>query len=388
VKSAPAAQRAEVRQWLVEARLPVKVQENLDRLAGSDDVRRVVVLPDVHLGRLVNNGCVAATVDLIYPQAVGSDLGCGYSAIGFSGSGTMLREERHAQALLRAIYQRVPAFKQSQPLTLPDRLLQPGLSHDALARASRREGAYQLGTLGTGNHFLEFQQDDAGALWLMVHSGSRALGQIISQHHLAAATPAATGLKYLAAHTPAGQACLNDLQWAVEYAKLNRLAILARMVEAVAELFGVQANEDSYLDSPHNYVRRETIADEQLFVHRKSANSARMEETSLIAGTMGTPSFVVQGLGAEASLCSCAHGAGRVMSRTEARQRIRATDLKRQLGEVQHDPLRLEELRDEAPAAYRDLREVLRAQRELARQQARLTPLLNFKYPDREDSQR
>lgn len=372
-----------IRQWLVEARVSAKVQENLDRLARSEDVRHVVVLPDIHLGYQINNGCVVATVDLVYPQAVGGDIGCGLSAIAFGGAAEALKNDRHAETVIKHLYRQVPALKQASAMVLPDKLAGWSLSDDSLVKESRREGAWQFGTLGCGNHFVEFQQDDAGVLWLMVHSGSRAMGQAITQFHLSRATPATSGLKYLDARSAAGRAYLNDMNWAVQYATLNRLAIMARVVEIIETIFGVSANEDSYLDTVHNFARRERHSGKELIVHRKSANSAKQDEAGLIAGSMGTPSFLVQGLGNEESLCSSSHGAGRAMSRTEARQRIKPADVKQQLGAVQHDPRRLSELCDEAPGAYRDIRKVMQAQRDLVRQRTRLSPVLNFKYPDR-----
>jgi tRNA-splicing ligase RtcB len=341
-----------------------------------------VVLPDVHLGRLINNGCAVATADLIYPQAVGSDIGCGLSAIRFNGTAEFLEEDRHAQTAIRQLYRQVPAFKQAGAQALPERLTHHILSDGTLVKESQRDGAYQLGTLGCGNHFVEFQRDDACALWIMVHSGSRAMGQVITRFHLARATPSATGLRHLDTRTPAGEAYLNDMEWAVQYATLNRLAIMARIVEFLESSFKITANEDSYLDSPHNFARRERHLGKDLLVHRKSANSAKLGEPGLIAGSMGTPSFVVHGLGAEDSLCSSSHGAGRVMSRAEARQRIKPSDIRRQLGPVKHDQRQLGELCDEAPGAYRDIREVMQAQRDLVRRHARLLPVLNFKYPD------
>ena len=373
---------APVRQWLVDVRVAPKVLENIERLARSEDVRHVVVLPDVHLGRLINNGCVAATTNLIYPQAVGSDIGCGFSSIVFNGTAEIIKDDRTAQKVIKELYNHVPVFKQSRAQVLPDKLSCRALSDKMLVKESLRDGAWQLGTLGCGNHFVEFQQDDAGALWLMVHSGSRAMGQIITQFHIAQAVSSASGLKPLDTRSAAGQAYLNDMDWAVQYATLNRLAIMARIVEIMELSCGMTANEESYIDSPHNFARREKHLGMELIVHRKSANSARLGEVNLIAGSMGSPSFLVQGLGNEDSLCSSSHGAGRAMSRTEARQRIKPTDIKRQLGSVKHDQRQLSELCDEAPAAYRDIRKVMQAQHDLVRQNARLSPVLNFKYPD------
>lgn len=374
---------ARVAKWLVEGKLPEKVCQNLDKLAGSDDVRHVAVMPDIHLGRLVNNGTVAATTHLIYPQAVGSDIGCGLSALRFHGAAELLQDEHQARRIIQELYRVVPALKQRGGRILPEQIASQPLSHDVLVKTSLRDGAYQLGTLGCGNHFLELQKDDGGALWLMVHSGSRAMGQIITEFHLARASASATGLKYLDICAESGLAYLADMQWAVEYAKLNRLAIMARTAEILESQFGITAHEESYVDSPHNFARLEKHFGKQMIVHRKSAISARVGEVGLIAGSMGTPSFIVHGLGLEEALCSSSHGAGRALSRTEARHRITAGAMERQLGSVHCDKRNLASLCDEAPAAYRDIREVMRAQHDLTRQDTRVHPLLNFKYPDK-----
>jgi tRNA-splicing ligase RtcB len=268
---------------------------------------------------------------------------------------------------------------------LPENLAKQSLSTASLRKASLRDGACQLGTLGCGNHFLEFQSNDAGALWVMVHSGSRAMGQIITEHHLAQAAAAATGLKFLDLNEDAGQAYWQDMQWAIQYATLSRLAILERVADLLERHYGLNALEESYLDCPHNFARQETHFGKELIVHRKSANSAMPGEPALIAGSMGSPSYLVCGKGLENSLKSSSHGAGRAMSRTEARARISAADIERQLKAVQCDKMRLADLRDEAPTAYRDIREVMRAQRDLVRQEMRLTPRLSFKYPDPRD---
>jgi tRNA-splicing ligase RtcB (3'-phosphate/5'-hydroxy nucleic acid ligase) len=368
--------------WLVESRLSTGVQENVERVACSEDVRRVAIMPDVHLGKLINNGTVVATSRLVYPQAVGSDIGCGYSAISLNSSAEFLEREHHAQRLIKAFYRQVPAFKQRNGQVLPEKLSHRPLSDDRLVKQGRRDGAYQLGTLGCGNHFVELQKDAASRLWLMIHSGSRAMGQIITEHHLAGAATSRTGLKHLDLQSEAGRAYFNDMEWAMQYATLNRLAIMARIVEIMESDFKVDADEASYLDSPHNFARCETDSAEEFIVHRKSAISARQGEPGLIAGSMGSPSFMVTGLGTAESLCSSSHGAGRVLSRTEARARISSAEMQRQLGSVQYDRRHLVALRDEAPAAYRDIRKVMQAQHELTRQHTRLVPVLNFKYPD------
>ena len=368
--------------WLAESRLDALVQVNLDRISHAEDVHHIAVMPDVHLGHSVNNGTVVATEYLIYPQAVGGDIGCGIAAIRFSAA-RLFDSDQQAHWIIRELYRRVPALKQHESRNLPERLNQLQLTNDSLIKKSQREGAYQLGTLGCGNHFAEFQEDETGCSWFMVHTGSRAMGQFITEHHLATAATSATGLKYLDSRSHQGQAYLQDMEWAKQYATLNRLAIIAEVAEIMEDHFSINVDEDSYLDCTHNFVRRETHFGREWWIHRKSAISAQPEELGIVAGSMGTPSFIVRGMGLAEALCSSSHGAGRVLSRTEARKTISQKSMEQQLGTVCYDDNHLRNLRDEAPGAYRDIHKVMRAQHELTRQVTRLTPKLNFKYPDR-----
>jgi tRNA-splicing ligase RtcB len=377
-----AAEGPFVTQWLVEARLAPKVAENIERLRCSDDVRHIAIMPDVHLGRLANNGVVVATRSLIYPQAIGSDIGCGLSFLRFNAQADAIAGGEIARILIRDLYQSIRALKRRGRAELPETLLALPLSDTRLLRASERDGAHQFGTLGCGNHFVELQQDEAGNLCLMVHSGSRGMGQVITEFHLARASTSAAAFKFLDRRTPEGQAYFDDVQWAVRYATLNRLAMMASVADILEARLGISADQDSYIDSPHNFARIEEHFDERLLVHRKSAISAAEGEVGLIAGSMGTPSFIVSGRGNCDSLRSSSHGAGRVMGRTEARRRVTLGEMRRQMERVYHDPRGLDALRDEAPSSYRDIHEVMRAQRELTRQVVKLTPLLNFKHPD------
>jgi tRNA-splicing ligase RtcB len=262
---------------------------------------------------------------------------------------------------------------------LPDALATDALSHPSLDKLKQRDGRVQFATLGRGNHFVEFQTDHEGWLWLMVHSGSRAIGQAIATHHLRRAQPASTGLLYFEAETGTGQAYLQDLHWACRYAAASRREMMAVVADLMANLFGVAADSDSAFDCNHNHVRRETHHGEDLWVHRKGAVGAAAEEPGIIPGSMATVSFHVSGRGNGASLCSSSHGAGRRLSRTEARQTIRTIDFERQLKGVWFDHRLAHALREESPAAYKDIHAVMRAQRELTRVVRELRPLLCYK---------
>jgi tRNA-splicing ligase RtcB (3'-phosphate/5'-hydroxy nucleic acid ligase) len=262
---------------------------------------------------------------------------------------------------------------------LPARLASDALSAPHLEAFKSKESACQLGTLGRGNHFVELQADDAGRLWLMLHSGSRGVGQAIRDHHLAKGTVGRSGLRFLESDSLEGGAYLSDMIWALAYADASRRAMVAVVCEVVQRVLGVGADEATYIACNHNHVRREIHDGEALWVHRKGAMSAAAGEQGLIPGSMGTRSFHVEGRGCLDALSSSAHGAGRSLSRTEARRSLSTKDVARELRGVWFDHRLTAGLREESPSAYKDIDAVLRAQHELVRIVRRLRPVLCFK---------
>jgi len=183
-----------IERWLSEP-LGREVELSLRRLAESEGVRQIAVMPDVHLAEEVCNGVVVATEGLLYPRAVGGDIGCGMAALAFHVEAAAMRDERRAAQVLTALYEAVPASRHGATVReLPEALERAPLSAGRLERLKRREGRAQLGTLGSGNHFLELQADADDRLWVMLHSGSRGIGQSIFAHHLERA--AAEGKPY------------------------------------------------------------------------------------------------------------------------------------------------------------------------------------------------
>ena len=371
---------AAVRYW-VERPLSPDVEAAITRLAQSDDVRHVAVMPDVHLAADVCVGMVVATANALYPNAVGGDIGCGVAAIAFDGDAARLDNERDAAAILAGLYRQVPLIRhrrKSGP-RLPAALDAAGLSSPRLDGLKRSEGYLQIGTLGRGNHFVELQADETNRLWLMVHSGSRGMGQAIRDHHLRQCSAGRRGLRFLSAESPAGRAYLQDLAWALDYAEVSRSAMVQAARDVVEDVLGTVADEASYVSCNHNHVRHETHFGEPLWVHRKGAMSAAAGERGLIPGSMGTHSFHVEGRGCAEALSSSAHGAGRRLSRTEARRSLSAKEVTRELRGVWFDHRLVPRLREEAPSAYKDIDGVLRAQHELVRIVRTLRPLLCFK---------
>ena len=372
---------AEVHSWLIEP-MPADVDRSIKRLARTDDVRYLAVMPDVHLARDVCIGTAVATSQLVYPLAVGGDIGCGMAAMRLDGDADVLADEWRAAKLLGGLYRHVPSNRHpagTMPEQLPEPLITDVLSHPRLEKLKHRDGRVQFGTLGRGNHFLELQADAENCLWMMVHSGSRAMGQAISAHHLDRIGSLPGGLPSVAADSPAGQAYLADVAWAIMYAEQNRLVMLTAVALLFEEFFGIAADRDSLFHANHNHVRREIHFGREYWVHRKGAQSARAGEPGIIPGSMGTASFHVTGRGCEESLCSSSHGAGRKMSRTDARRTISRRKLDRQMASIWFDHRRAQALRDEAPGAYKDIHAVMRAQKKLTRIVRELRPILSYK---------
>jgi tRNA-splicing ligase RtcB len=365
-----------VRAWLCEP-LAADVKQSLARLAAAGDVQQIAIMPDVHLASEVCVGVAMATSERIYPAAVGNDIGCGISTVRLEAATDLLPDEKCAASVLGGLYRRVPCHRHAQ-MSLPEEFLRAPLSDARLERLKQRDGRVQFGTLGRGNHFLELQADSDEQLWVMVHSGSRAIGQAIASHH-AAQCNQERDLAWLDANSAAGQAYLADMQWALAYASANRLAMLRAVEELFSTRFQASTDWSTYVDVNHNHVLRETHGGSELWVHRKGAQRAGVNEAGLIPGSMGTPTFHTLGRGDEDSLCSSSHGAGRKLSRTEARGRISQRQLERSLGAVWIDQRRAAALREEAPDAYKDIRAVMRAQSSLVKIVRELRPVLSYK---------
>ncbi|MEO1997946.1 MAG: RtcB family protein, partial [Planctomycetaceae bacterium] len=198
-------------------------------------------------------------------------------------------------------------------------------------------------------------------------------------HHLARAAAGSRGLKCLDSETEDGAAYLNDVYWALHYAEQNRLAMVAAVAGLIRDQFGAEPGWQTLIHGHHNHVRQEQHFGESLWIHRKGAQSARTDEPGIIPGSMGTASFHVSGRGCAPSLCSSSHGAGRKLSRGQARQQISTRQLRRQMQSVWFDHRSAAALRDEAPGAYKDIHAVMRAQNSLIRIDRQLRPLLSYK---------
>jgi tRNA-splicing ligase RtcB len=301
-------------------------------------------------------------------------------ALAFDASAEVLADPKRAAELIKALGRAVPAMRRhrSRARHLPDELAGEPLGHASLEAVRRGEGRLQLGTLGGGNHFIEFQRDEADRLWLMIHSGSRAIGQAIRDHYIAAGRRAACFVVLDSATQP-GQSYLHDMQWARRYADANRRAMADEVAKLMKSMFDIDADDASMITCDHNHVACEAHFGQQLWVHRKGAMPADADLPGVVPGSMGTQSYHVIGRGCEAAMRSSAHGAGRAMSRDAARRRFNVKDFARQMQGVWFDPRVADRLRDESPRAYKDIGAILRAQGELVRVMRTLRPVLVYK---------
>jgi tRNA-splicing ligase RtcB len=272
------------------------------------------------------------------------------------------------------------AVHRSRGRAIPASLVETSLSTGTLEHHRERLGPRHLGTLGGGNHFLELDRDMDGATWLLVHSGSRGLGSAIGAHHVRAAEVVGHGdIPGLPVDSDEGLAFIADLAWALAFAIANREAIAEAALAVIAEIAGTTPAELLRIDVHHNYATQEEHLGRTVWVHRKGAIAAPEGGLVLIPGSMGTASYVARGLGEPTSLRSASHGAGRTMTRREARERVSIERLTHAMRRVVHDGRRLTALVEEAPAAYRDIGEVLEDEADLVQPIVRLEPLVVLK---------
>jgi tRNA-splicing ligase RtcB len=338
--------------------------------------KHVALMPDVHLGKGALVGSVLATKDAVIPAAVGVDIGCGMAAIKTPFVAEQL--EGKLKKIRLDIEAAIPlGFNQNKEVE-KDASNWQGWTHfkdlhrgvqDVQGKAMK-----QLGSLGGGNHFIELCLDTDNSVWLMLHSGSRNIGNRLAQCHISTAKELAKlagnrlpdpDLAYFIAGTTEFAAYWRDLQWAQNYARYNRDVMMARFKRIVEKYLagGKPIKPLLEVNCHHNYAEKEVHFGEDVYVTRKGAVRAREEDYGIIPGSMGAKSFIVKGKGNHASYCSCSHGAGRLMSRKKAKKQFSLDDLVTQTQgvECRKDGGVL----DEIPGAYKPIDEVMMNQADL-----------------------
>jgi len=374
-----------IKGWVRGVPLEDRAHDQLRNIASIPFVGPwVAVMPDVHLGKGATVGSVIPTRGAIIPAAVGVDIGCGMAAV---------RTTLRANDLPDSLAQIRSGIERSVPVgngrggehwKLPDgiatRIAQSGLVArlDVIKQKHRKvrtdKLGCQTGTLGGGNHFIELCLDETDAVWVMLHSGSRGTGNLIGTYFIEQARRQLEH-RLLGFHLPdkdlaffmEGEPLFDDyveaVSWAQDYARENREAMMARVLAELRHRLPKFQLEKMAVNCHHNYVEKETHAGQDLYVTRKGAVSAKAGELGIIPGSMGAKSFIVRGLGNADSFHSCSHGAGRVMSRTAARQQITLAQHREATAHV--ECRKDASVIDESPAAYKDIEAVMAAQSDL-----------------------
>lgn len=352
----------------------------------------IAAMPDVHLGKGATIGSVIPTLGAVIPAAVGVDLGCGMMAVKTTLKADDLPDNLAAMrsAIERAVPHGRSSFASRKNGGRRDKGAWGDAPTDVLEAWSPLDDAFKimvekfpflkrtnnirhLGTLGSGNHFIEVCLDESNNVWIMLHSGSRGVGNRIGSYFIEQAKKDME--RYFIqlpdkdlAYIPEGSTMFREytlsVAWAQDFARINREVMMKRTIQAISEVLSVPFKADiEAVNCHHNYISKENHYNENVWVTRKGAVSAQKGEMGIIPGSMGAKSFIVRGLGNEESFCSCSHGAGRVMSRTQAKKEVSlAEHIKAVKGvECRKD----ESVIDETPSAYKPIEKVMEAQNDL-----------------------
>ena len=351
----------------------------------------LALMPDAHLGKGATVGSVIPTLGAIIPAAVGVDIGCGMIAVRtqfdrgdlptLPGGLSRLRE-----SIEKAVPLSAGGINQRLTDTAAARVAELEQYGDCDPDAVTGKWRLQLGTLGSGNHFIEVTADELGRVWLFLHSGSRGVGNLIAQRHIKIARKlmdkwwiqlADADLAYLVEGTDEFWSYIRDLRWAQHFALLNREEMMDRVVGCLAAYVGEPVVEHERINCHHNFTEREEHFGKTVWVSRKGAIEARPGQPGLIPGSMGTASYVVSGLGSAMALNSSPHGAGRMYSRTKARKTFTVDQLREAMTGIEYRDT--DAFLDEIPMAYKDVDQVMKDAADLVEIRHTLRQLVNVK---------
>jgi tRNA-splicing ligase RtcB (3'-phosphate/5'-hydroxy nucleic acid ligase) len=353
----------------------------------------LALMPDAHLGMGATVGSVIPTVGAIIPAAVGVDIGCGMIAVRTGWTEEEVRAAGPLRRLRTAIEEAVPVSAGGYNTRITGTAAPRVATLEAAAQdAGFDPAAYapnwrkQLGSLGSGNHFIEISVDEQGRVWTFLHSGSRGVGNKIAQHHIQVAVRRCRRLKvdlpdkdlaYLVEGSAEFDAYIRQLRWAQDFARLNREEMTDRTLAALADHMGGPVEEAERVNCHHNFTERETHHGREVWVSRKGAIKADVGDAGLIPGSMGTRSYVVVGKGDPDSFTSSPHGAGRTHSRRAARRLFTREQLREAMAGIEYRDT--DAFLDEIPAAYKDIDQVMADQTDLVAVQHTLRQVFNYK---------
>jgi len=391
--------------------------KQIDNLAQLPFVfKRVVILPDAHMGFGMPIGAVIATQGVVIPHAVGSDVACGVCAVKTSLTEINTDTLKKIMGEIRKV---VPVGfgrhkeKQNEHL-MPMEMEDGWLEGVPIVKREYYNALYQLGTLGSGNHFISIERGDDNHIWIMIHSGSRNLGYQVAKHYNELAiklnekyfsqVPKEHELAFLPLDSEEGKSYLKEMQYCVDYALANRKLMMDRIQDIIVKYFRSSCSSASshtdkdevkssttssslssikfepMINIAHNYASLENHFSKNVMVHRKGATQARKGQLGIIPGSQGTKSYIVEGLGNDESFQSCSHGAGRTMGRKQAQRELNLADEIKRLDDkgIIHSIRGVKDL-EEAPSAYKNVEEVMANQTDLVNVLVELSPLCVIK---------
>lgn len=383
--------KATIKAWTKGVPFEEGAQEQLNNIASMPLIHsHIAVMPDVHMGKGATIGSVIPSIDAIIPAAVGVDIGCGMVAVKTTLTASQLPDDlstiryafeaavphgrtsgrRGRKTRDKGAWHNIPELVAAEWKKLQVRFDKICEKHPTIRNSNH---VVHLGTLGTGNHFLELCIDEQDAVWIMLHSGSRGVGNRIGTYFIDLAKKEMqrhqinlpdVNLAYLEEGSDYFDDYVEAVEWAQDFAAKNREIMMINAITALKKLIPVEfSTAELAVNCHHNYVSREHHFGKECFVTRKGAVRAEKGELGIIPGSMGERSFIVRGLGNPESFNSCSHGAGRVMSRTKAKKVFSVKD---QIEATQGVECRKDEaVIDEIPHAYKDIDKVMEAQKDL-----------------------
>ena len=379
-----------VKMWLTD--IEEKALQQVQNLASLPFVyHHIALMPDCHAGMGMPIGGVLPTNDVVIPNAVGVDIGCGMRAVKTNIRAEMIEEAFLRKIIMSGIRQRIPLVMDHHKERQDEKYMPVGFDIDSMYVVKHQyiSAQRQVGTLGGGNHFIELQKDGEGWLWIMIHSGSRNLGKQVGDYYNKRAkilnemyfskVESSIQLPFLPLRTPEFTSYWDEMSYCIAFAHCNRSLMMERIKEVFTDaLPDVEFEPD--IDIAHNYAAWENHFGHNCIVHRKGAVRARAGETGIIPGSMGTSSYIVEGLGNPESFMSSSHGAGRTMSRTKAINTLNLEEEIKKMDEkgIVHS-LRSQRDLDEASSAYKDIDQVIALESDLVKVKVKLEPIAVIK---------
>ena len=391
-------QRIPIKMWLEDIEDGAMEQaKNLSNLPFA--VKHIAIMPDSHFGFGMCIGGVFASNGVVIPNAVGKDIGCGMCAVKTPWTAEEINTDI-IKKIMGEIRKAIPAGLGQQHKDKQNSTLMPFIGNmnaktweEEYPICAREyiKALYQVGTLGSGNHFLELQKDSDNNIWIMIHSGSRNIGSQVADYYNKLAknlnkrwyseVPEKYDLAFFPLDTDEGQSYMKEMQYCVDFALCNRKLMMNRIIDIFENMMkDKKVDKDKTINIAHNYASMENHFGENVLIHRKGATLARENTIGIIPGSQGTKSYIVKGKGNPDSFMSCSHGAGRVMGRKEAIRSLNLEEEQKKLNDqgIIHSIRNAKDL-DEAAGAYKPIDIVMKNQQDLVEILVELSPLAVIK---------